>query len=1318
MVHAPNADYDQAKKLIHDIAIDHLREVKGSDMLPGAVKRLILMWGDPAHSFVELIQNADDVPATSVTFELLTGGVQFTHNGRAFKEKEIHAICSIDDSTKDPNTHTGFMGIGFKSIFRLSGAPHVFSAPYQFRFSPEGFAEDNWGWVLVPRWLDELPPPLSQVEQQETAFWLPYRDDITAKERKRLASILLTVFHPLGIMFLRNVSSMTVIKGETRRVLSVPKRSIVQEELVRGNKRTVKQYKYVLVGNNYRVPKKAKLHYLARDSGRDKAIIRNVKIAFALTGEGDLTNLEGSNFFVYLPTEFDSGLTFAVQGDFIMDSPRKVLEKISWNKWMLRCTSKVLIKAIGEFKRDNRLRYIFYKVLPTLGGEDTNYPEIIKEEMVKPFIKWASKSEIVITSKNRWVNAGRAIIGSVEIQSLLDKAKLVDLYGRDSFVNSKVEGRHFLYAIGVKDLADTIIVDVLGDSKWVRSRPRSWFKKLYGLLAYRLYGDAKPWPSRLSYEARLKKLPIILTESRNVVQPERAIFPPRSQKDRELCHGIPDIHIVNRDVLDKENRKCLENLGVNRYEKEGIVRAILRGFEDDSWQSWTKGELNRCRQFIRSWLRNSNWQPPQELKQRLGGVRIADEKGKLRRADECYLPYIELKTLFKKAPFTKINSQEDRRFYLALGVRDKPTVVSLGRDVNIYSETGDARFQEYRTWLHGKSGYEAGKGAEVVASVFAIDGWDRIKWTAKRAKILLGYLISSWHYYHQYVKSPYQYEYRGLRPSEIPSFLSMQLRSTRWLPTSRVPQVPSSDIFVPTTEIKGIAGKLPPYVAKPDIPSGEDWLSAGQPLFDFLELTRELSAESMVYLLKEAVGYEVTDGLKSTLTLIYRHFGWLLSEPAHYIQLPAGLQILSESNSFIPADSPDLYWPDDSELATILTGKSGIYLAWMPSVERNYLKKLFGKLGVKSLSDNCIRKVARPEQFKTDREFTNWFNQRARYIFSYVKHHVSDTHDRLCRLLEQTKVKKAPKVESLIEIGKLSIVTEMGAIFDPESKHLFIGEGTSLEDIAIELARNLGLELPMCAELETILREMDSQNLDSRLQRIGVSILTPKKVKTGKVKLALVPEQIKKLAGVQQPYEEPSTVGVPTTGVPPRRKVKYVDVSKLVVLKEEPAEPNEARPFSIGATAERRAGYPVGAGASEDGGISDENRETEAMAFKLVHDYESRRGWSTDDNDGKGFVGYDILARRGRDIKYIEVKSSRGEYCPDLSYLQLDCAKKKRSKYYLYRIHNLEKIKSPPVLYIVKDPWGYLDISISGYRANGYKENPQGEIKKVSLQEQ
>lgn len=49
------------------------------------------------------------------------------------------------------------MGLGFKAVFKLSTSPFIFSPPWQFRFSPDGFPVDDWDEFLFPAGLIPFP---------------------------------------------------------------------------------------------------------------------------------------------------------------------------------------------------------------------------------------------------------------------------------------------------------------------------------------------------------------------------------------------------------------------------------------------------------------------------------------------------------------------------------------------------------------------------------------------------------------------------------------------------------------------------------------------------------------------------------------------------------------------------------------------------------------------------------------------------------------------------------------------------------------------------------------------------------------------------------------------------------------------------------------------------------------------------------------------------------------------------------------------------------------------------------------------------------
>ena len=83
----------------------------------------------------ELIQNADDANATKVLINLQENYITIAHNGKKFDERDVIAICSVGDGTKEKDiSKTGYKGIGFKSVFGKSNNVGIFSKGVQFRF--------------------------------------------------------------------------------------------------------------------------------------------------------------------------------------------------------------------------------------------------------------------------------------------------------------------------------------------------------------------------------------------------------------------------------------------------------------------------------------------------------------------------------------------------------------------------------------------------------------------------------------------------------------------------------------------------------------------------------------------------------------------------------------------------------------------------------------------------------------------------------------------------------------------------------------------------------------------------------------------------------------------------------------------------------------------------------------------------------------------------------------------------------------------------------------------------------------------------------
>jgi hypothetical protein len=140
------------------------------------------LYSDSTHFLYELLQNAQDAEATSVSFELHPDRLETSHNGRAFSFSDVESITTIGSSTKsnEPNK-IGKFGAGFKSVFSITDTPHIYNGTYNFKISD----------YIIPETIN----PLENQSDERTSVVLPFdRVEIDVKTlydsiAKRLRSI-------------------------------------------------------------------------------------------------------------------------------------------------------------------------------------------------------------------------------------------------------------------------------------------------------------------------------------------------------------------------------------------------------------------------------------------------------------------------------------------------------------------------------------------------------------------------------------------------------------------------------------------------------------------------------------------------------------------------------------------------------------------------------------------------------------------------------------------------------------------------------------------------------------------------------------------------------------------------------------------------------------------------------------------------------------------------------------------------------------------------------------------------------------------------
>ncbi|MCX6771535.1 MAG: DUF3883 domain-containing protein [Candidatus Micrarchaeota archaeon] len=1087
-----------AETHIQEIAKDYNDSKKENkrlrDALNGSLKRITQIWSDRTHALVEILQNADDAQATEVSYQFLPTGILFLHNGRAFKKNDIDAICSVDQSTKDSEKHTGFMGIGFKAVFGISHSPYVISAPWRFSFSNKSSSPDDWIWCLTPQWINEMPQEIGTVAVDRTIIWLPYLQELTDDERNEIGTRFFDRLDGISLMFLRNIQKIYLEKNQQKRCLSRDKNQITEEY---DGKKMLKAYH--IVKQSFSVPDHVKKDAVIKES-RLKAKIREITLVFALDQEGNLTRTdEKPPLYSFLPTDSYPGFDFAINADFILDTSRREVRDLQWNNWLWQCVSKTLKDAIDGregkdgFKHHVPHRYQFYKILPSKKhSKDVN--ESIKNNFFDDFFKYCCDSEIIITSDETWAKPNDTVIANSSIQELFDREKLASLCTRKYFLNQKViVAKELLTDFGALDFNHAYLFKALADLDWIKSKNHDWFLTLYSYLK-NSYDEQHTkkfniglGAGELSYVDTLMGLPIVKTSDGSLKKISEVLFPPKNmdEHDKYLMSIVPEIYLI--DVTFSDLVALLKFLNIKEYNSTSLVKKIVDAFDNNKWKEWSEKDTVGLVNFISNYLKENEWRIPSDLT-RLSTVILMTEDGRLERADKCYMPNNDLKALYPKACFVKSGVYENE-FLKALEVENIPKLNAVDR--LIPDDNGKfSQFNEYLSWLSSIGHYVS---RENIQRVSEIDAWNQIAWTPQTSKIMFRYLLKNWAFYSQHLSSLKQYFHYVSRYTPIHSYLYWELTQTSWIPTSKGMMLPSTNIFVKTDKIKKIAGDSVPYLLLPDGITNDELENSE--FVKFLGISKNLELQSLVNILAYVSDQPEKINLEQ-ISRIYKAIGKEIDENDE-IKLEIGHLLLDDKKTFKAPSM--LFWNDDEriwkQLKDSVTGNTGdVCFVWAPDIEQRYLAKFFRKIGVKFLSEQIKRElissdtkiVSQPEKIEVA------IRKKAKFAYSLFAHVKNENAEKIHLQLTKIKIYECRNIAINLVLNANTYKTSADTFYDElENKLYFVGDIDFFE-VAAELARTYQLDFNYLTILEDILEKNDDK-LINRLRHLKIQILSPLK---------------------------------------------------------------------------------------------------------------------------------------------------------------------------------------------------------------------------------
>ena len=532
---------------------------------------------------LEFIQNAEDSGINlknTGNFKIVINKkrIKIIHNGTPFSQNDVRSICGIASSKKPEKGNLGYLGIGFKSVFKVSDAPEIYSGGFQFKFdrNTQENDADNIPWYVIPNWIDE---PTEIIDAKKTTFIIPFRDnsyyDILIDEINKLNIQLYLFLHWLKTIDIKdevtgNEWTLENIGSDFDNIVTLKQG---------GSSQKFKIFSRLLKN----IP-----DYVANDrisqEYRSKVKEREITIAFALDEANNLSPIKAGamygGVYSFIPLgEAKSGVKFPIQADFLVQPGRDAINyEAKWNHWLLEEIANLCKEAIDFFKCDPKWKFQLLPVFEfTKSYGLESYDKLFGPKLINPIEKYIEDNNCIPTQNGTLTKINQAVKlieddkASKDLISmgLLLKDEIATVLGGEpnlQIVDDKVmnNGTFQFKEIDREGLlSNTAFLDIKRKGKG----SEAWFYKLY--LWLKLHPRQIKNQKGNVYDERYTEQKIILT-SKNELQDGRSVWM------LDFDEQLDPILIEVAKIL--EESKVVLHPGILAKAKDEDERKALRGF--------------------------------------------------------------------------------------------------------------------------------------------------------------------------------------------------------------------------------------------------------------------------------------------------------------------------------------------------------------------------------------------------------------------------------------------------------------------------------------------------------------------------------------------------------------------------------------------------------------------------------------------------------------------------------------------------------------------------------------------------------------------
>ena len=528
------------------------------------------------HYIFELLQNADDnkyqanaIP--SIEFNIESSRLIVINNEIGFTEENINSICDAGSSSKKINKIEGYIGekgLGFKSIFKITDTPEIYSNGFHFNFKalPDDGVEDGELAFVLPYWISN---PDKNYINSNTNIVVP------AKKGSSFSMDNFSEIKPELLLFLRRLKHITLEEKANRSSLEISREDSKDLITIR-----TKEKKEGNIEENlefYKISKfnidMSNLEIEKRKGFKETSII----FAFPITEQGQAKFDKTRKTFAFLPVH-DYGLPFIIQSDFLLTTSREdISENNPWNEQIIKNIPIGFIQSsIPLFKQDKLLSKTFYGYLNPARVEG------LFEASINEIVRGLYEENCILSEALQWRKPDDCLFLEGLVEPIIKNDELNKLIGKEFVSKEIVKFKIVLEKLGCVAFSIDHMLECLKNEEWVDSHKndKDWFKNLYTYLFSKITNE-DGYARIFELQEKINKLNIFLLKngeisSCNVLS--KKVFMPLSDKlnysfENELF--ILDEKTIP-DMLDKTRiNQFFYDLGVSKADPEDIIENYI-----------------------------------------------------------------------------------------------------------------------------------------------------------------------------------------------------------------------------------------------------------------------------------------------------------------------------------------------------------------------------------------------------------------------------------------------------------------------------------------------------------------------------------------------------------------------------------------------------------------------------------------------------------------------------------------------------------------------------------------------------------------------